>query len=220
MNSNIDICNSALTKVGASLINSFADGTPTANICAARYDACRQSVLRSHIWNCATKRVVLAALTSTPAYGTAVQFQLPADCLRAYQVNDFFRDDWWRVEGRLLLVTDVYTSESSVNLKYIYDLQAVGTMDILLAEAIAAHLAWDISFKLTQSLQLKQELATELKLAISRAKLADSQESSVRVLTADTILDARLASTTGTDIDNNTLDDAPYGTPASSFPNG
>jgi hypothetical protein len=48
----------------------------------ARYTQVRDSLFRSHPWNCLQKRVALAADTATPAWGFSYQFTLPADCLR------------------------------------------------------------------------------------------------------------------------------------------
>jgi hypothetical protein len=53
----LEICNAALSKLGAEPITSL-DGTSKGAIsCKARYGACKKIVLRKHPWNCAIKRV-------------------------------------------------------------------------------------------------------------------------------------------------------------------
>lgn len=201
MNSPIEICNSALVKCGAAPIMSFADGTPNADICQIRYDSVRRAVLRSHPWNSAMKRAALPALSSTPAFGNALQYQLPSDCLRVIMVNGCFyyqKDDWWKVESRLILTSNVFVpSSDALDVKYITDLTDVSVMNEQLAETIAAALAWDISFRVTQSFQLRQLLSQEFRIQRSRATLVDSQEGSVQQMRGDTFLDSRLAGTTG-----------------------
>lgn len=58
---NVDICNAALYRLGASSISTLNDGTPEANACNLRYDWVRRLILRKHIWKCAMKRASLTA---------------------------------------------------------------------------------------------------------------------------------------------------------------
>ena len=51
-----DIVNVALRKIGATAITALDDGSTNANIAQDLYDEIRDSLLRSHPWNFATKR--------------------------------------------------------------------------------------------------------------------------------------------------------------------
>lgn len=197
MISSTDIANAALIRIGSKPINSFQDNTDTSNTVAVRYDMSRQTVLRSHPWNCAMARAQLSPLSTPPVFGWAFQFQLPVDCLRVVKVNDRARDDWWRVEGRLLLTSNIFMTDTTLNLQYTQNVTNVAQFDALLCEAISAHLAWKICWKITQDQQLTDALAKEYVDTIRSAKLPDSQEASTRAIQADEFLRARLAGTTG-----------------------
>jgi hypothetical protein len=63
----LDIANSALTKLGESIVSSISSPTtPAAEACANRIEFCRRTVLRSHPWNFAIDRrtLTLAAVTN------------------------------------------------------------------------------------------------------------------------------------------------------------
>ena len=90
MASVVDICNSALNQIGASNIISLTEDSKAARICNQRYTFVRDSVFRSHPWNCLTTRAKIAADTATPAFEFSKQFTLPTDpfCLRVLQLSD------------------------------------------------------------------------------------------------------------------------------------
>jgi len=55
------ICNSALAKVGAPEITLISDSNKRANLCNLLYPKVRDKVLKSHPWNFALKRAILAS---------------------------------------------------------------------------------------------------------------------------------------------------------------
>jgi len=61
MANKIDICNSALSKLGVDPISSFTEKSKEAFLCSELYNKIRKSLLRSHKWNFSTKRVTLLA---------------------------------------------------------------------------------------------------------------------------------------------------------------
>ena len=63
--SSVDICNSALNIIGASNIISLDEDSKAGRICKQRYPNVRDSVFRSHPWNCLVNRVQLTADTTT-----------------------------------------------------------------------------------------------------------------------------------------------------------
>jgi hypothetical protein len=181
----IDICNSALYKIGANSINAFTDDTKEAEACNLRYELCKRTVLRMHPWECAITRVILTPTTTTPPYGYQYQFNLPGDFVRLVSVNPETQSDY-KLESKTI-VGDF----SNLYLKYVADVDE-SLIDDLVGEAIASYLAWDISFAITQNGSLKQQLAQEKKEAISKAKLANAQEMKSQEVQANYFLDARL----------------------------
>jgi len=101
MASTVDICNGALNQLGASTIISLTEDSKNARLCNARYTQVRDSLFRSHPWNCLQKRVQLASDTATPAWGFSYQFTLPADCLRVLRIEDYDSD--YKIEGRKIV---------------------------------------------------------------------------------------------------------------------
>lgn len=63
--SDVEICNSALAKLGAESITSLSDTTRRAVLCNRQYDKIRKKMLRMHPWNFAIKRVWLSPITET-----------------------------------------------------------------------------------------------------------------------------------------------------------
>jgi hypothetical protein len=187
----IEICNSALTKIGAESILSLNDGTKTSAACKERYEPCKKYVLRRHPWNCAIKRVVLSPLLTAPEFGFSSKFQFPSDLLRILSIDG--GDSDYQIEGRNIL-----SDESSHELIYIWDVNDPKLFDSTLDEAIAAYLAWDISYKITQSASLKETLMRDFREALKRAKTPDAQESAPSELSADYYLESRQSGSSAT----------------------
>lgn len=89
MATGVSICSNALLMLGAQTINDFADqlNLDRAKLCANLYPTVRDDMLRSHPWNCAIKRAVLAPDAVAPAFGYTYSFELPADFLRVLEVG-------------------------------------------------------------------------------------------------------------------------------------
>ena len=77
MASVVDICNGALNQLGATTIVSLTEDSKNGRLCNARYTQIRDSVFRSHPWNCLQKRLELSSSTDTPAWGYSFKYDLP-----------------------------------------------------------------------------------------------------------------------------------------------
>ena len=66
MASNVQIANSALTKLGAARIMSLSDNKKEAREINAIFELRRDHLLRSHNWSFAMERTTLPALDDTP----------------------------------------------------------------------------------------------------------------------------------------------------------
>src|SRR3546814_17689916 len=92
MTTEVSICSNALLRLGADPINSFDEADnfgsniERARLCANLWPNVRRQVIRSHPWNCATKRVVLSPDAAAPAFGYANRFQMPGEWLRTLAV--------------------------------------------------------------------------------------------------------------------------------------
>ena len=169
MASVVDICNGALNQLGASTILSLTEDSKNARLCNARYTQVRDSVFRSHPWNCLQKRVQLAADTDTPAWGFTKQYTLPADCLRLLTILDYDSD--YKVEGRKIL-----TDNSSVKILYIGRIEDPNEYDELLRETLSAAIAADIAYAITSSNPLTANMYNLFKDKLKEARFVDSTE--------------------------------------------
>mgnify|MGYP003643662765 FL=1 len=169
MASVVDICNGALNQLGASTIISLTEDSKNARLCNARFTQVRDSIFRSHPWNCLQKRVQLAADTATPAWGFTKQYTLPADCLRLLTILDYDSD--YKVEGRKIL-----TDNSSLKILYIGRIEDPNEYDELLRETLSAALAADIAYAITSSNPLTANMYNLLRDKLREARFVDSTE--------------------------------------------
>ena len=179
----IEICNSALFKLGAERISSFSEDRKEAILCAEQYDKIRRKLLRGHPWNFAMKRVSLARLPETPEFDFASQFALPQDVLRVIRVDD---NKDFVIEGRLLL-----SDQDEMRILYIADIQDTAKFDPTFAEVLAYKLAEDLAYPLVQSIGLKQEMARAATEELRDARSFDGQEGTQRMIQDDVFLNSR-----------------------------
>lgn len=185
MATKLSIANAALLKIGASPIMSLDDDSKAARHCKLRLQDVKETVLRMHPWNSASRRVVLSPLASGPAYDYSYQFQLPTDYIRMVSNSD----EDYRIETDLLLSND-----TSIEMKFVCNVDEP-KLDPLLAECIACYLAQELSYPITQSSTVKNQAEEAFKLALSRARTADAQDEPAGAFEADLFLEARLQGT-------------------------
>ena len=168
MASVVDICNRALNLIGQSTIADLTEVTPVAQKLNLMWPNLRDSVLRSHPWNCAAERVTLARLGSTPAWGFSFEYQLPTDCLRVVKIDP---DANYSVEGRKLRC-----DQEELDLLYVKRLEDSTQYDSELAEAFSFQLAAELSFSETGSTSLLDYLQTRAIEKLADARSADARE--------------------------------------------
>jgi hypothetical protein len=192
MASIVDICNGALNQLGASTIITLTEDSKNARLCNARFTQVRDSVFRSHPWNCLQKRVELAADTDTPAWGFTSQFTIPADCLRVLSILDFDSDH--KIEGRKIL-----TDNSSMKILYVSRVTDPNEYDELLRETLSAALAADIAYAVTSSNPVAKNMYDLFQQKLKEARFVDSTEGQnmnpekgmADVIGADTFINSR-----------------------------
>jgi len=192
MASVVDICNGALNQLGASTILTLTEDSKNARLCNARFTQVRDSIFRSHPWNCLQKRVELAADSDTPAWGFTSQFTIPADCLRVLTILDFDSD--YKIEGRKIL-----TDNSSMKILYISRVTDPNEYDELLRETLSAALAADIAYAVTSSNPVAKNMYDLFQEKLKDARFVDSTEGEnmnpekgmADVIGADTFINSR-----------------------------
>lgn len=174
MATEIDICNRALQKLGASRITSLHDQSVNARACLTAYFVCRDQLLRTHPWNFAIQRFQLAASTTAPAFGPTVSYPLPTGWMRVLAPDKLqnFNNRDWIIEAGCILTSD----SAPLDVRCVMKIEDTNLMDVTFREALASKLALELCESLTQSNVKKQACADDFKNAISEAKKANAIE--------------------------------------------
>jgi hypothetical protein len=197
MAAEVDICNSALVKLGAEQIASLNDLSHRAILCKNQYDVTRQKLLRSHKWNFAISRVKITQELDglgdpiEPAFGFTSQFLLPLDFLRILEVfpnNNLgtVSKEPWKVEGERIL-----TDADSVSVIYIADITDVNQFDVTFREALAFKIAEELSYPLIQDKNVATLMRQKAQEELKETRSIDSFEGTPDPWDSDTWLAAR-----------------------------
>ena len=182
----VSICSNALLMLGAQTISSFDESTDRATLAANLYQSTRDAVLRSHPWNCAVKRVVLAPDSDAPAYGYDAQFTLPGDFLRLLQVGEDDQDIDHKVESGKILA-----SGTALALRYIWKNTTESTWDAMLVKAMELHMAAAMAYPITMSAAKEQIQLEKLERFMKQCRAADGQDDPPQQFGNERLLNAR-----------------------------
>ena len=163
----VSICNHALNLIGDRSITSLDENTAIAERCRSIYDQIRRSILRDHPWSSAKKRVILAPVSTYPAFGYSHAFPLPRDFIRIISANI----ERYEVESRYILA-----DTEQINLEYIFDNDNEDTWDSMLVEAMSLKLASKLCKPNTGSDAAGQTALAEYERLIKRARAINAQE--------------------------------------------
>jgi hypothetical protein len=162
--SDVDICNIALGKLGADVITSLTQNSKSARLCNKYWAHVRDLILRGHDWNCASTYASIASLADVPIPDDwDYQYQLPVDpyCLNIRELPDA-KTAPYKVVGRTL-----YTNESSpIVIRYTQRMTNVADMDVLLVDVIACKLAEQMAYDLTHSASVADRMERKYAMAM------------------------------------------------------
>ncbi len=193
-NSEIEIVNSALARIGEDPITSLTENRRAARFANRQYPLARDALIRSYRWNFAVKRVTLAPEATAPVSGFTNQFMFPPDALKIIGIfdEDELQQNYTasriphKVEGRFIL-----TDDDTLPLIYIARITNVADFDALFVDAFAWRLAIDLSYPLTTTRKVREDAIVGFKLSIKEAKLADAIEGSPEVIESSEWIDSR-----------------------------
>ena len=80
-NTSVDICNQALTLLGAGTIASLTEGTARAGACARVYPNLTKAIQAQHPWRFTMQKQQLARLSASPVNEWTYAYQLPSGML-------------------------------------------------------------------------------------------------------------------------------------------
>lgn len=187
-NSAVSICSNALQLLGDKPIDSFDLENDRTRLAANLYASKRDFVLRSHPWNCATKRVILSPDTVAPVFGWSYQYALPGDWLRTLSVgvDDSAQDDYL-IEGRQILM-DIDTCR----LRYIFRNETEATWDAMLVNAMTQVMTAVFAYAITKSSSKQANEEELLRMILKITRAVDGQENPPEVLGDFPLLASRL----------------------------
>jgi hypothetical protein len=191
----VDIFNAAvLNATSKGSINSIAEPSAEAAVCAQRYPSIVRAILRDTDWNCLRRRVglleVTAGAVSPPSW--TYMYAYPEDCLVVrgfdFGLTAARFPNWTQVDyevaddataGKVILTNVacpvmIYTS-------YVLDLISgtyEGKFDSLLREAVGWGLAAAICGPLTGNRAIAGDVRAQAKIMLDQAKAANANESS------------------------------------------
>lgn len=167
----VSICSNALLRLGAQTIASLSESNDRARLAVNLYGTVRDSTLRSHPWNCAVKRVILAPDSTVPAFDFTAQFTLPSDWLKTLQVGqDGFEVEYRTESGKIM------ASGTSLALRYIWRNTVESTWDAMLVEAMELAMAAAMAYGITKSASMVEVAQTALKAHMKLCRAADGQD--------------------------------------------
>lgn len=187
----VSICSNALLMLGAQTIASLDEDNDRARLAKNLYESARDMALRAHPWNCATKRVVLAADSSAPVFGYDAQFTLPSDFLRIVEVGDYNEDIDWKVESGKILA-----SGTALKVRYIWRNAVPSTWDAMLVHAMELQMAALMAYSITMSTAKEQLQLEKLSQFLKKARAVDGQDDPAQQLGDERLLTARFGSFT------------------------
>ena len=184
----IELCSSALIKLGADGISSFEDGTAEARVAVRLYPLVRDAMLSAYPWSFATKKVELARLVTPPVTDFAYAYQLPIDFLKALSAggNARSRGAIYQIVNRQL-----HSNVDSIVLSYVFR-PSEGDFPAYFAAALVTRLAAEFCLPLTENTSRADRFTRLAEDELRLAKLVDSQQDTPPKVEDFTLLEARL----------------------------
>ena len=174
----VEICNMALSRLGETNITSLTDTTKEAQQCELFFDQTRDEVLRDYDWNFAMGRVEVSPLSGDTFSPFEYKYQLPNDCLKVICPIDIASESYqdlredFLVEGRMLL-----TNLTPCAIRYTKKITNPTYYDSLFVECLALKLASKIAFNLTGDRNTEINMLNQYLAQLPEAKAIDGGES-------------------------------------------
>jgi hypothetical protein len=190
------VCNIALKRLGADAIVDFSEGSSRASLCSQIYQTTVDRILREFEWNFAQFRVSLVQRVDVPAFGYQHMYTLPTVpyCVKVNETDpsdaeydiENSADSLGVVQGKVLV-----TDENQMRIRYTGRITDVTQWDTSFTDAVAADLAVQMAYPLTESASLAKEMTGWAANALQHARSVDSQEGSTKQADINVLVDVR-----------------------------
>lgn len=176
-----EIANLALAMVGEERVTRLdTDTSKPARLCNEMLPQVRARCLSEHPWNFAVRRASLPALASSPSWGYAYAYQVPADCIRVLEIDGADPHEPWSREGTAIL-TDL---TAPLSIRYIADVTDPARWSPMFVDMVAATLAERLALPLSASQSSRAAIAQLLADIRGRARAIDAAEGTPHPATA------------------------------------
>ena len=163
----VSLANAALTKIGASRINSFDDNKTEAVVVKEFYERSYRNLLAQYPWSWALKVETLALLQHKPKKDFEFAFKLPSDLIWLYRMYP---------NGNYKIIGDeLHTNNKEVTIKYIYRADEED-MPPFFEQAFMYYLASQICIPITENATKDQLLYMQYQDHLKRAKSLEAQQ--------------------------------------------
>jgi len=135
----LEIANNALAMLGVTPITSFGDQSIQAQLADRFYEPTRDEVMVSHPWNFAIRRSNLNASATAPLFEWEKSYDLPADCIRVLQLNNY--DPAISIQSYAVEAGKVMTNEPTAQIKYVARVTDTAGYPPLFVESLTVKLA-------------------------------------------------------------------------------
>jgi len=180
MPSKVDICNMALSRIGAATITSLTQGTRESKLCNTFFNTLAERAMIQGSWTSTITRAELAQTTNTPVFGYAYEYQLPVDpkCLKILGVNE-----WCPGEVKYVREGDkILTDSDTLSIRYIALLTNTEDYGTGLTEAVEILLASYLAKPLATDPQVSERLRQEYFEIVANNLAIDNQQGSQQVI--------------------------------------
>ena len=192
MTAPVDICNSALIKIGVNPITSLTDtSSKAARLCNALYTPLRDAFLEETHWNCTMRRVALSELEDAPEFGFDYKYSLPLDCIKVVHLNN--KDYRFKVEENRYVHTNLSTAKALIQVQ----VTDVSKWSAKMREAFAWIIAFNLNYSFNQNASLSDLLNNKAQKALQEARSFDGQEGFMDSFQQDEWLNARTGGVQG-----------------------
>jgi len=177
MASVVEICNLALSLIGADNINSLSEATPQARACAQFYEMTRDGLLVSFPWHFATHQRALAEITNERKDLWAHAYIRPLDALKIISLRP--GGDKTSLNGDVLFAYHaqggvIYTDVKDALLLYTARLEDSSLFPPLFVNALACQLSGWLAMPITRSHEVQNRCLQMAEQATRTAQMADS----------------------------------------------
>ena len=181
----LQLCNAALVKLGATQIVGFDDPDAAAAIAASLYPLIVEAVLSAHPWSFTLKRAQLTAAAGAPPVDFERRFLLPADFLRA-----LYLDNRGASPRYALIGGELHTDADAVVLTYQFR-PPEASFPPFLRVALVARLAADFCIPLTENSSRAEALDRLAERELERAWVIDRSQDTPPLIADDTLTRVR-----------------------------